>query len=73
MAEGLKVDPAIERWATLRENTHLYFAWNKRTTRRTLLWGVVVPVGLTILAYSTDRKWSFAAAQTSEDLASKKN
>ncbi|KAI7897752.1 uncharacterized protein BX663DRAFT_444471 [Cokeromyces recurvatus] len=73
MAEGLKVDPAIERWAHLRENTHLYFGWNKRTTRQTLLWCLAVPVGLTILAYSTDRKWNFAAAQTSEDLTPKKN
>lgn len=54
MAEGLKVDPAIERWANLRENTHLYFKWNKRNTRRTLFWGVAVPVGLTVLAYATD-------------------
>lgn len=54
MAEGLKVDPAIERWASLRENTHLYFKWNKRNTRRSLFWGVAIPVGLTVLAYSTD-------------------
>lgn len=54
MAEGLKIDPAIERWAHLRENTHLYFKWNKRTTQRTLFWGVVIPVGLTALAYATD-------------------
>lgn len=50
----LKVDPAIERWAHLRENTHLYFAWNKRNVRAALLWMVAVPVGLTYLAYKTD-------------------
>lgn len=54
MAEGLKIDPAIERWASLRENTHLYFAWNKRNARRSLFWGVAIPVGLTVLAYATD-------------------
>lgn len=51
---GIKLDPAIERWASLRENTHLYFAWNKRNTRRSLFWGVVIPIGLTALAYATD-------------------
>ncbi|CAO3645873.1 unnamed protein product [Mucor hiemalis] len=66
MAEGLKVDPAIERWASLRENTHLYFKWNKRNARRSLFWGIAVPVGLTVLSYGTDRKWNFAAAETSE-------
>ncbi|KAI8991684.1 hypothetical protein BDF20DRAFT_812567 [Mycotypha africana] len=72
MAEGIKIDPAIERWAHMRENTHLYFKWNKRTTRRSLLWGVAVPVALTALAYSTDRKWNFTVAQTAEDLTPSK-
>lgn len=54
MAEGLKIDPAIERWAHLRENTHLYFAWNKRNARRSLFWGIAIPVGLTIISYGTD-------------------
>lgn len=53
----LKVDPAIERWAHLRENTHLYFGWNKRNVRAAALWMVAVPVGLTILAYKTDVSW----------------
>ncbi|KAI8372088.1 hypothetical protein EDC96DRAFT_606440 [Choanephora cucurbitarum] len=73
MAEGLKVDPSIERWAHLRENTHLYFNWNKRNTRRTWLWGVIVPVGLTAIAYATDRKWNFAASQTKEDMNNQRN
>ncbi|KAL9542797.1 hypothetical protein MBANPS3_008434 [Mucor bainieri] len=72
MAEGLKIDPAIERWAHLRENTHLYFKWNQRNVRRSLFWGVAIPVGLTILSYGTDRKWDFAAAQTAQDLTPEK-
>ncbi|SAM08175.1 hypothetical protein [Absidia glauca] len=55
---GLRTDPAIERWAHLRENTHLYFKWNQRTTRRTLFWGIAVPVGLTILSYATDAPYT---------------
>lgn len=57
MAEGLRADPAIERWASLRENTHLYYAWNKRNARRSLFWGIAIPVGLTILSYGTDVKY----------------
>ncbi|KAI8875100.1 hypothetical protein K501DRAFT_232904 [Backusella circina FSU 941] len=71
---GIKLDPAIERWASMRENTHLYFKWNQRTARRSLFWGIVIPVGLTILSYKTDRKWDFTGAQTTEDLTpAKKN
>ncbi|CEI91229.1 hypothetical protein G6F70_002447 [Rhizopus microsporus] len=73
MAEGIKIDPAIERWAHVRENTHLYFKFNQRNTRKSLIWGVAVPIALTILAYKTDRKWDFAAAQTKEDLTPSKN
>ncbi|KAG0178442.1 hypothetical protein DFQ28_004448 [Apophysomyces sp. BC1034] len=68
---GLKIDPSIERWAHVRENTHLYFNWSKKTTRSTLLWFVAVPVGLTYLAFKTDRKWNFTAAQTKEQLCQK--
>lgn len=53
MGHDIKIDPAIERWAHLRENTHLYFGWNKRTTTRTLVWMGIVPVALTYLAYKT--------------------
>ncbi|CDH52603.1 hypothetical protein RO3G_05662 [Lichtheimia corymbifera JMRC:FSU:9682] len=68
MAHGIKIDPAIERWAHLRENTHLYFAWNKRTTRRSLFWLAAVPVGLTYLAYKTQGVWDFAASQTKAEM-----
>ncbi|KAI8381144.1 uncharacterized protein BYT42DRAFT_565433 [Radiomyces spectabilis] len=61
---GLKADPAVERWAHVRENTHLWFTWNKRNTRKTLLWGIIVPAGLAVLAYGTDRKWNLTGAQT---------
>lgn len=53
MGHDIKLDPAIERWAHLRENTHLYFRWNKTTAGRSFLWLVAVPIGLTYLAAQT--------------------
>ncbi|KAI8983818.1 hypothetical protein BDB01DRAFT_843145 [Pilobolus umbonatus] len=73
MAEGLKIDPALERWAAMRENTHLHFKWNSSNVRKSLFWGIAIPVGLTLLAFKTDRKWNFAGAQTKEDLTYEKN
>ena len=39
-------DEGIEKWASMRENTHQYFRW----TRKTILWGfvscVLIPAGL---------------------------
>lgn len=41
---GLKVDPAIERWAAMRESTVRHFRITTRTVRAGILWGVVVPL-----------------------------
>jgi hypothetical protein len=50
-------DPAIERWADMRENTVQYFRWNRRNIRIALLFGVVVPIGVYTLAkYTTVSK-----------------
>ncbi|RUS34873.1 hypothetical protein BC938DRAFT_478124 [Jimgerdemannia flammicorona] len=64
----LKVDPAIERWALMRENTYKHFTWSPRNT-----------LGLTWLAFKTDVRssisvnvWNFAGAQTKEDLKRKR-
>lgn len=50
----LKTDPAIERWSEMRQNQHKYFAWNARNARLTIVWGLLVPIGLTWLAFRTD-------------------
>ncbi|KAL1935891.1 hypothetical protein VTP01DRAFT_25 [Rhizomucor pusillus] len=68
MGHDIKLDPAIERWAHLRENTHLYFRWNKTTAGRSFLWLVAVPIGLTYLAAQTQTRWNFAAPQTKQDM-----
>ncbi|KAI9489464.1 hypothetical protein BDB00DRAFT_876337 [Zychaea mexicana] len=72
MGHDIKLDPAIERWAHLRENTHLYFGWNKRNTRRSLVWLAIVPVGLTALAYATQGKWNLTASQTKAEMNNQK-
>eukprot|EP00042_Codosiga_hollandica_P013707 m.31159 g.31159 ORF g.31159 m.31159 type:complete len:83 (+) comp41632_c0_seq1:165-413(+) len=46
MGHGFIKDPAIERWASMRERTGEFFKWTPRTTRAAVLWGVVVPVVL---------------------------
>ncbi|ORZ03495.1 hypothetical protein BCR43DRAFT_520632 [Syncephalastrum racemosum] len=71
MGHDLKIDPQIERWAHMRENTHLYFNWSKYNTRKTMLWGVFVPVGLTVLAYATTRKWDISGAETKDEMTKK--
>ena len=37
-------DKAVERWAHMRENTHVTFRWTPRTVGYGLLWAVAVPL-----------------------------
>ena len=38
-----KPEPAIEAWASMRENTHKTFRFDRRTISLSLVFGVVVP------------------------------
>jgi hypothetical protein len=46
MAGGIRKDPAIERWAMMRDNTHLYFKMSPLTVGVGLLTLVGFPVAL---------------------------
>ena len=46
MAGGLRKDPAIERWATMRNDANLYFRPTPMTVVIGLVTLVAIPVGL---------------------------
>lgn len=46
MAGGIEKDPAIERWAMMRENTHLYFRLTPLTVTAGVISLIVVPIAL---------------------------
>lgn len=46
MAGGIRKDPAIERFAMMRDNTHLYFRLNPLTVGVGLVTLVAIPVAL---------------------------
>lgn len=46
MAGGLRKDPAIERWAFMRDNTHLYFRLSPLTVGVGMVTLVAIPVAL---------------------------
>ena len=55
----LHKDVQIERWAHMRENMGLYYTFNARNVRLSLLFLVVVPFGLYKLAQAGQvRFWS---------------
>ncbi|ORX36418.1 hypothetical protein BD324DRAFT_628780 [Kockovaella imperatae] len=39
----LRVDPAIERWAHMREHVYENFKFTRRNTRFLTVWGLVIP------------------------------
>ena len=46
MAGGIRKDPAIERWASMRNDANLYFRLTPITVAAGLIALVAVPVGL---------------------------
>jgi hypothetical protein len=46
----LKIDPAIERFNTMREDAYLNFRWTNRTVRTAVLGVIVVPAAVYYLA-----------------------
>lgn len=41
-----KPDPAVEAWASMRENTHKYFRFNRSTITYSLIFAVGIPSAL---------------------------
>jgi len=70
MGDGpVKVDPAIERFNTMRETTYLRFRWTPRTVRTTLLGFVVFPAAVYYLADKYYLHWDFTAKRKGEPLS----
>jgi hypothetical protein len=54
MGEFLRKDPALERWAAMRDNTHVYWRPQARRMLPLFIFAVAIPVSL---FYGL--KWSF--------------
>ncbi|KAG4301816.1 hypothetical protein PCANB_002077 [Pneumocystis canis] len=55
----LKVDPAIERYAEMRRSQYLYFKWTPKTVTKVFTLGVIIPLFISYIAFSTEGKWDF--------------
>lgn len=53
---SLQKDDAIEKWASMRENTYKHFHYTPKIVRFSLIWLVLVPAGLFTLANWERRK-----------------
>jgi hypothetical protein len=40
---SLLIDPAVEKWAHMKENTPYYFQFNKKTTKAVAFYLLIVP------------------------------
>ncbi|PPQ89077.1 hypothetical protein CVT25_006449 [Psilocybe cyanescens] len=67
----LKIDPAIERFNTMREEAYLNFRWTRRTIRTGILGFIVVPVAVYYLADQYNLRYSWAGTLKGEPLSIK--
>ena len=49
MVCGARRHPAIEKWASYKENYHVRFRYTPKTVFNSLLWALAVPVGVYFL------------------------
>ncbi|KAI0710449.1 hypothetical protein C8T65DRAFT_739718 [Cerioporus squamosus] len=64
-----KIDPAVERWNTMREAVFKHFRFNSRTARQSILGMVVFPLAVFALSYNQDMKWDWTGKRKTESLA----
>jgi len=64
--DSVKVDPAVERWNRMREDTYKNFKWNNRTARAALIGMAVIPGVIYYVATKTDVRYSWAGIRKGE-------
>lgn len=64
----VKLDPAIERWSHMRENTYQNFQFTSRATTRVMLWALLVPVATGFLFVRYDNKFDWAGKMKGSSL-----
>ncbi|GAA5955394.1 hypothetical protein JCM5350_001185 [Sporobolomyces pararoseus] len=67
--QPVKLDPGVESWNYMRENVWRHFRFTKTTARLSLIWGVLVPVGVFAFAQRQDLKWDIVGARRDDPIA----
>ncbi|KJA27253.1 hypothetical protein HYPSUDRAFT_212884 [Hypholoma sublateritium FD-334 SS-4] len=67
----LKVDPAIERFNTMREEAYLHFRWTNRTVRTAVIGFLVVPATMYYIASTSNQRWDWTGKLKGESLNAK--
>ncbi|KDR73428.1 hypothetical protein GALMADRAFT_251085 [Galerina marginata CBS 339.88] len=65
----VKIDPAIERFNTMREEAYLSFRWTRRTVRTAVLGFVVFPAAVFLIASKYHLRWDYSGKLKGESLA----
>ncbi|GMK54547.1 hypothetical protein CspeluHIS016_0111330 [Cutaneotrichosporon spelunceum] len=61
-------DPAIDRWAAMRENVYQHFKFSRSATTKVMTWAVIVPVITFAVAVAYDDKLDWAGKRRGESL-----
>ncbi|EJD53385.1 hypothetical protein AURDEDRAFT_157959 [Auricularia subglabra TFB-10046 SS5] len=65
---GQKTDPAIERWADMRENVYRNFKFTPTVVKRAVALGIVVPGLIYVVAVDQNYKWNLTGTRKGESL-----
>ncbi|WVN90386.1 uncharacterized protein L203_105622 [Cryptococcus depauperatus CBS 7841] len=65
---AVKIDPAIERWAHMRENVYQNFKFTPKTTKQVVIYGLVLPALTATIAIAFNKKYDWAGKQKGSSL-----
>ncbi|POY74002.1 hypothetical protein BMF94_2813 [Rhodotorula taiwanensis] len=54
--QPVKLDPGVEAWSYARENVWRFFRFTQRTSRQSLVWGALLPIGVFAICQQQDRR-----------------
>ncbi|GAA6001283.1 uncharacterized protein JCM10292_006991 [Rhodotorula paludigena] len=67
--QPVKLDQGLEAWNYMRENIWRYFRFTQKTSRLSLFWGALVPIGVFAICQQQDLKWDVVAAKRDDPIA----
>ncbi|RKO96875.1 hypothetical protein CAUPRSCDRAFT_1704, partial [Caulochytrium protostelioides] len=62
------IDPAIEKWSHMRDNTEHFFRFTPRTVRYSLLFAVAIPLTIGYIYAKDADRYSFLGARQGDQV-----
>ncbi|KAL4879436.1 hypothetical protein BJY04DRAFT_193987 [Aspergillus karnatakaensis] len=68
-SKSLVLDPALQKYYEVTVNRYKFFRWTPRTAWHSILYVVMIPAALGVVAYKTDGKYDLRGKRKGDTIA----